>query len=231
MNVQPAGSAAKVVIVGAGGHGRVCLDVALAAGFDVLDFSDPKRIGQTINGIPVLEDGGSHLASSLSEDVLFHIAVGEPGTAVEDRTKPVEIGAPAGDVDPPEIDYLAFAALCEGSVVMAGVVINANARIGRACIINTRALIDHDCVLGDGVQLGPAATLAGDVTVGDHAAVLTGAVLIPGVRIGRRAVVAAGSVVIKNVAETMLAAGPPARPLRALGGGAAIEAAEGGRSS
>ena len=53
-----------------------------------------------------------------------------------------------------EAQVLAMSAVCE------------EARIGRQTILNTRAPVDHDCVLGDGVHVMPGAVLAGEVHVG-----------------------------------------------------------------
>ena len=97
---------------------------------------------------------------------------------------------------------------------MANVVVNANARVGAHCILNTACTIDHDGDLADGVQIGPGVHAAGDVAFGERSLVGVGASLIPGVRIGREAVVGAGAVVTKNVPDGVTVAGVPARPIR-----------------
>ena len=54
-----------LVIIGAGGHGRVCADVARAAGFDVVGFCDTaKSRGEEVNGIRVLGAGLADLAAA-----------------------------------------------------------------------------------------------------------------------------------------------------------------------
>jgi sugar O-acyltransferase (sialic acid O-acetyltransferase NeuD family) len=101
----------------------------------------------------------------------------------------------------------------EGAQVMAGAVICAEARVGRQCIINTRASVDHEDVLSDGVELGPAATLCGLVRVGLGAWVCAGATVLPRITIGDDAIVGAGAVVIRDVPANTKVAGIPARPL------------------
>lgn len=98
-----------------------------------------------------------------------------------------------------------------GGQVLAGAVVGAEARLGIECIVNTRAGVDHECVLGDGVHVGPGATLAGCVRVGDRAFIGAGAVVLPRVWIGADAVVGAGAVVTRNVAEGTVVLGVPAR--------------------
>lgn len=68
-----------------------------------------------------------------------------------------------------------------GSVIMAGAVIQAGARIGKHCIVNTAATVDHDCVLGDFVHIAPGAHLCGAVNIGSGALVGVGIGIEPGV--------------------------------------------------
>lgn len=82
--------------------------------------------------------------------------------------------------------------------------------IGRQCIINTGANVEHDCVLGDGVEIGPGAVLCGHVVVEDFAWVGANATVLPRIRIGRDAIVGAGSVVTKDVPAGVIVKGNPA---------------------
>ena len=100
--------------------------------------------------------------------------------------------------------------VAEGSVIMAGVVIQPCARLGRHVIVNSCASVDHDCVIGDFAHVCPGAHLAGGVRVGEGALVGAGAAVIPGVRIGAGAVVGAASAVVRDVAEGTKVAGCPA---------------------
>jgi len=90
--------------------------------------------------------------------------------------------------------------------------------IGRACIINTSASVDHECRLHDGVHIGPGAHLAGCVEVGRYASLGTGAVVLPRTEIGEGAIVGAGAVVTEDVPPHTVVAGNPARVLRRVGG-------------
>jgi sugar O-acyltransferase (sialic acid O-acetyltransferase NeuD family) len=90
------------------------------------------------------------------------------------------------------------------------------ARIGRQCIVNTRALVEHDCVLEDGVEIGPAAVLCGRVFVGANTWIGAGATILPRLRIGANAIIGAGSVVASDIPDGAVAVGVPAR-VRSLG--------------
>lgn len=100
-----------------------------------------------------------------------------------------------------------------GSQVLAHASVGVDVVIGRACIINTGAIVDHDCRLADGVHIAPGARLTGEVEVGTGSMIGAGAVVIPRVRVGSHAVIGAGAVVLGDVANGTTVVGNPARPL------------------
>jgi sugar O-acyltransferase (sialic acid O-acetyltransferase NeuD family) len=104
----------------------------------------------------------------------------------------------------------------EGIQIMAGVNIITETSIGNYCIINTGASVDHECVLEDGVEIAPNATLCGNVHVGKYSWVGANATVLPRIKIGNNSVIGAGSVVTKDVPEKTVYAGNPARELYKL---------------
>jgi sugar O-acyltransferase (sialic acid O-acetyltransferase NeuD family) len=104
----------------------------------------------------------------------------------------------------------------EGSMVFALAAVCAEARIGRCCVINTRASIDHESVLEDGVTVAPGATITGLVHVERYVDIYAGAIVLPRLRIGEGAVIGAGAVVREHVPPYTMVAGNPARVIRTL---------------
>lgn len=205
----------KLIIIGAGGHGRVCAEVARAAGWTVAGFCDASlTVGEQVNGVPVLGAGPGDLGGDASPSaVSVFVAVGDNERRSQLTAEAAEFGFGLATIIHPSAILSETAAIDAGTVVMASVVVNANSRIGKGCIVNTAASLDHDNQLGDFVQISPGVHSAGTVTYGSSAFVGTGAAIIPGIRIGSRAVVGAGAVVIRDVADGARVAGNPASPI------------------
>ena len=125
---------------------------------------------------------------------------------VDLKLKPVTVSHPsaiiAQDVD-----------IGPGTLIGAGVNIGQAARLGLSCIVNARAGVDHDNIVGDGSEISPGATLCGEVTLGENVWIGAGATILPGVTVGSDAIVGAGAVVTRDVPEKTTVAGIPAKPL------------------
>jgi UDP-3-O-[3-hydroxymyristoyl] glucosamine N-acyltransferase len=84
---------------------------------------------------------------------------------------------------------------------MAGAVVSADARLGDICIINSNAVVSHDCVLGRNVHMAPGAVLAGRVVVGESSTVGMAATVYLGLRIGSNVVVQNGCHIFRDLAD------------------------------
>lgn len=105
-----------------------------------------------------------------------------------------------------------------GSQVLAQAALCVDVRMGRGCIVNTGATIDHECVLGDGVHVAPGAHIAGCVQLDDFVTVYTGASISPRVHVGEGAIIGTGAVVLEDVPARTLYAGNPGRIIKTLSG-------------
>lgn len=102
----------------------------------------------------------------------------------------------------------------EGTVVMAGVSINSEVKIGKHCIINTNASIDHDCIIHDFVHISPNVALAGNVTVGEGSHIGIGASVIQGITIGKWCTIGAATVIINDVPDGATVVGNPGKIIK-----------------
>ncbi|MBP7496662.1 MAG: acetyltransferase [Bacteroidales bacterium] len=102
----------------------------------------------------------------------------------------------------------------EGTVIMAGAVINSDSSIGKFCILNTKASLDHDGYMSDFSSLAPGVTLGGNVRIGNNTAVSLGANVIHKIKIGNHSVIGAGALVVKDIPDLVVAYGVPAKIIR-----------------
>lgn len=197
----------RLIIIGASGHGKVVADIAKLIGYKDIIFLDNDISIKECSGIPVL--GSDTLLNELDGDLF--IAVGNACVrkkymeAYSNRNYPVLIHPNA--VIPNSVS------VGDGTVIMAGVIINPDTRVGRGCIINTSASIDHDCVIEDYSHVSVGAHLCGSVHVGKYNWIGAGATVINNINICSDCMVGAGAVVIHNIDRKGTYVGVPARPV------------------
>ena len=107
-----------------------------------------------------------------------------------------------------------YATIDEGTCVLPNAVVNAGAKIGKHCIINSGAIVEHDVQLEDYVHISPNASLAGNVKIGEGTHIGIGAQVIQGIKIGKWVTIGAGTVVIRDVPDSTLFVGNPAREIK-----------------
>jgi sugar O-acyltransferase (sialic acid O-acetyltransferase NeuD family) len=204
----------KLLIAGAGGHGRVVADAAQSGGaFTDIAFLDDRY--------PQLERSGEWPVVGRLRDLPTQAAAygsciaafGDPNL----RLKVLDDAAALGFVLPVVLHPSAILGLGvrlgAGTVVLAGAIVNIGAVIGRGAIVNTGAVVEHDCSLGDGVHVCPGACIAGEVSVGRCSWIGIGASIIQCVTIGADVTVGAGGVCIRDVGDGQVVVGVPAKEI------------------
>ncbi len=101
-------------------------------------------------------------------------------------------------------------------MVAVNAVVNSGARIGKGSLVNTSAIVEHDCVVDDFVHIAPGAHMAGCVRIEKAAFIGIGATIIESVRIGESAIIGAGAVVLRDVAPFETVVGNPGRSVRKI---------------
>ncbi|WP_035759586.1 acetyltransferase [Flavobacterium tegetincola] len=102
----------------------------------------------------------------------------------------------------------------EGSLLMAGVIVNNDTVIGQHCFLATKSSIDHDCSMAEYSSLSPGVTTGGNVRIGLCTAIGLGANILHGKSIGQHSVVGAGSLIVKNIGDNFVSYGVPAKEIR-----------------
>ncbi len=206
----------EVIIIGAGGHGKVIADIILKRqeklneNIELKGFLDDRydmNLECEIFNLPVI--GKVKKAKELAnENTYFIIAIGDNQIREEISKKYkvkyyTAIHPQAIVANEVEIE--------EGSVVMANTVINSYTRIGKHCIINTGSIIEHDNIIEDYVHISPNVALAGVVRVAKRSWIGIGSSVIEGISIGSDTLIGAGSVVVNNIGNNKKAFGNPCK--------------------
>lgn len=192
----------KVIIFGASGHARVIADIVKKSNDELVGFLDDNL---DIQG-NLIFDNKIVLGTTKEEDVkkyedcYFIIGIGSNKVRKLIANKypnlkwytAIHPNAIIGD------EVL----IDEGSVIMAGVIINTGTKVGKHCIVNTSVSLDHDNVLEDYVHISPGSHLAGNVKVSEETWICTGVTVINNITIAKNNVIGAGAIVIKDIEES-----------------------------
>lgn len=199
------------MVIGAGGHAKVVVELARSCGFEVVGCLDADDTPRLVVGAPVI--GKDDMASSLLSDGVRFAALGIGNNRVRERIGGAleALGFTLPALISPNAVVSPSAAVEQGAIVMPGAVLNAECRIGPFSIINTSASVDHDCHLGSAVHLGPGSRLAGSIVVGDRAMIGVGSAVAPGISIGADSTLGAGATAIHDIRPNTTAVGTPAR--------------------
>lgn len=190
----------KVVILGASGHAKVIADIVkknndILIGFldDNLEIQnkivfDSKKVLGTIEDVYkysgcyfIIGIGNNKVRKIISNkysNLKWYTAI-HPNAVIANEVK---IG--------------------EGTVIMAGTVINIGTKIGKHCIVNTSSSLDHDNVLEDYVHVSPGSHLAGTVRIGEETWICAGVTIINNISIANDNVIGAGATVIRNIEDS-----------------------------
>jgi sugar O-acyltransferase (sialic acid O-acetyltransferase NeuD family) len=201
-----------LLILGAGGHGRVVAEAAADEGrwteIAFLDDAFPEISSPP--AWPVVGRLAELEARAGAHDACV-VAFGDARARLTSIERAVAAGLDVPALVHPRATVSNYAVLSMGCVVLAGAVINYGASVAAGCIVNTAASVDHDCVLDAGVHVCPGAHLAGCVSIGARTWFGIGAVAKQRVRIGADVIVGAGAVVVADVRDAVTVVGIPAR--------------------
>lgn len=206
-----------VIIVGAGGHGKVVLDILRARGeHRVVGFLDANSDlhGMEISRCPVLGDlnmVGKLKAKGVAGAV---VAIGDNRVRRSYAQKLAWSGLTLVNAVHPSAVVSPTAVLGENVVVAAGAIVCTEAHVGNSVILNTAATVDHECDIGEGVHIAPGARLAGRVSVGAGAFIGIGASALPCLKVGEDAIVGGGALVHRDVPAGATVVGVPARVIK-----------------
>jgi sugar O-acyltransferase (sialic acid O-acetyltransferase NeuD family) len=197
----------QIIIYGAGGHAKAVMEMIRAIGaFRIAGILDDNAAltGNSTLGIPVL--GTRDVLPQLVEKGIRLAANGVGGIIdINIRMKLFELLASSGFAFPilrhPRATVEPSAQIYDGVQVFANAYVGSSAVLHEKCMINTGAIVSHDCEIGSFTHIAPGAMLAGHVHVGEKALVGMGVTTMIGIKIGSGARVGNGAVLLADVPE------------------------------
>lgn len=202
----------KLIIIGAGGHGRVVADIAAKVGYQEILFLD-DRYREGLRECGRYAVAGSCENADTYREYDYVVAIGNTEIRQKLLESLVKRGFSVVSLIHPNAVIAEDVHIGIGTVVMAGAVINTGTSIGDGCIINTASSVDHDCEIDEYVHISVGAHVAGTVTIGKKTWIGAGVTVINNVEICSDCMIGAGAVVVSNVAESGKWLGVPARKM------------------
>ena len=186
-------------MVGAGGH---ALSIAEFAGHTVKGYLSPEE-NREMPGKWLGKDADA--PKYIDKGELFNIAYVYSGLPLMKKRRQLietyeEAGARFATIISPSAIITPGSEIGEGSVVMHGAIVN-RAKLGKNVIVNSGAIIEHDCVVGDNTFIGPGAVIGGFTQIGENCFIGLGARVGNNLAIGNDITVAMGMVIGKDLTE------------------------------
>lgn len=202
----------KLAIIGAGGHGKVCADIALKMKcWNDIVFLDNSKKGTMILGHNVIDTVSNW--QDYKSDYDFFVALGNNRTR-EMMNSELENGrVTIATLRHPSAILGEEVVINQGTVLAAGVIVNSSSTVGKGVILNTACTVDHDNQIADFVHISPGAHLAGTVRVGRRSWLGIGSIIRNNITICDDVVIGAGGIVVKDINESGTYVGVPVKKM------------------
>lgn len=206
----------KLLIWGAGDQGTVTLNCAVAMNeYEKIDFLDFREKGhREILGFNIYEEAKEDLYHIFKKYDEVIVATGDNDLREKKILQLIEMNIQIATIIHPTATISPYAKISQGCTILAYTAININAYVGMGCIVNTGAIIEHDCIVKDFVNICPAVAMAGHVVIGNKTFMGISSTVIDDVAIGNNVTIGAGATVIGNIPDNSVAVGVPAKVIK-----------------
>jgi len=189
----------RLLIIGAGGHGRSVAEAALLRqDYELTAFlDDAAKPQQRLWDFPVWGTT-EMLAGCRGRIDVVMVALGNNALREALHQQVQAQGMALATVIHPAAMVSPTATIGEGSAIMAGAILGTGAQLGEGVIVNCGAVVDHDCVVEAFAHLGGNASMAGGSVLGRGAWMQTGTSLGHGAGLPAEAVLRVGETIFIN---------------------------------
>ena len=209
----------KLILWGATGQAVVIEEFIIKQGYKIVALFDKNTSLTTpFENIPLFHKEVDLFNFIHGERINYIVAIGGSNGAERLRVHDLLLASgliPVTAIHPSAV-IATNASIGEGNQLLINATIGSRVRTGKSVIVNTSASIDHECILEDGVHIGPGTTLAGCVHVGTCSFLGTGSVVLPRIKIGKHSIIGAGSIVTKDIPDNVIVYGNPAKVIKTI---------------
>lgn len=161
-------SMGNLIILGAGGHGRVVAEAAELEGkWDRIAFLDDRADITKVLEFDVVGKFDDYESLSNKYEFAF-AAIGNNQKRLEWINRLSEAGYRVPIIIHPNANVSKYSSVEEGTIVLAGATVNTNSKVSKGCIININSSVDHDCEIEDGVHICPGAVVRSTAKIGAY---------------------------------------------------------------
>lgn len=203
----------KIILAGYSGHGFVVAEAALIAKLPLQYYAEIKPLAFNPFDLEYSGFENDEFFEGWKDGLDFILGIGDNTIRLKVANLIKAKNRNILNVRHPTASLSNKLILGEGNFISRNVSINPLVSIGNYCILNTGCIIEHECVLGNGIHIAPGAVLAGNVTIGNGSFIGANAVIKEGICIGENVIIGAGAIVLKDVLDNKKLVGNPAKEI------------------
>ena len=198
----------NIILIGAGGHARSCIDVIeQSAQYKIAGFveKDEKKMLKNMNYHILGTDNdlpNLRLKYSNALITIGQIKTPKKRISLFNLMKKLQFHFPS--IVSSRAYVSKHAIIGNGTIVLHDAIVNANSKVGNNCIINNKALIEHDAIIGDHCHIATGAIVNGEVNVGNESFIGSGVVTKQSVSIGDNCIIGAGLTIKKDIKSNQI---------------------------
>lgn len=197
----------RLILIGAGGHARACIDVIEQQGrykiIGLVGLSQEMYSQHLGYEVIATDEALVQLVKSTPYALISTGQIQTPKLRMRLYQQTTQHGFEMPVIISPNAYVSRYAIIGAGSIVMHGAIVNAGAKVGNNCIINSRALLEHDTTVEDHSHISTGATLNGGVSVGSGTFIGSGCVVKEGLSIGKECSVGIGLTVRHTLTDSI----------------------------
>jgi sugar O-acyltransferase (sialic acid O-acetyltransferase NeuD family) len=186
----------SLLLIGAGGHARACIDVIEQNGkFNIFGLiGEPTEVGKSVFEYPVLGTDAdlTHVIEHCRNALIAVGHIKSPNLRIKLFKQAQELGFVFLPIISSSAYVSSHAVIGAGTIVMHGAMVNAGATVGDNCIVNSKALIEHGTTVENHCHISTGAILNGEVHVGEGSFIGSGSLIKEGVSLGSHSLVGMG---------------------------------------